>query len=69
MKIGARNRIEGKVTEIKRGTVMCQVKVKVPAKAQMESVMTLDSLADLGIKEGDKVRVVVKAVHVLLLKE
>jgi len=69
MKIGARNRIEGEVTEIKRGTVMCQVKVKVPASAQMESVMTLDSLADLGIKEGDKVRVVVKAVNVLLLKE
>ena len=29
MKIGARNRLEGDVTEIKRGTVMCQVKVKI----------------------------------------
>ena len=69
MKIGARNRLEGEVVQIKRGAVMCQVKLKVPAESPMESVMTLDSLDDLGIKEGDKVRVVVKAVHVLLLKE
>ena len=69
MKIGARNRLEGKVTDIKRGTVMCQVKVEIAGGAQMESVMTLDSLADLGIKVGDKVRVAVKAVNVLLIKE
>jgi molybdopterin-binding protein len=69
MKIGARNRIEGEVVQIKRGGVMCQVKLKIPAAANMESVMTLDSLDELGIKEGDKVRVVVKAVNVMLLKE
>jgi molybdate transport system regulatory protein len=69
MKIGARNRLEGEVTEIKRGTVMCQVKLRVAGNATMESVMTLDSLADLGIKVGDKVRVAVKAVNVMLIKE
>jgi molybdopterin-binding protein len=69
MKIGARNRLEGKVTEIKRGTVMCQVKVQIAGGAQMESVMTLDSLDELGIKVGDTVRVAVKAVNVLLIKE
>jgi molybdopterin-binding protein len=35
----------------------------------MASVTTLESLDDLGIKEGDKVRVVVKAVNVLLVKD
>ena len=69
MKIGARNRLEGKVLEIKRGAVMCQVKVEIAGKAHMESVMTLDSLDELGIKVGDKVRVVVKAVNVMLIKE
>jgi molybdopterin-binding protein len=69
MKIGARNRLEGKVTDIKRGTVMCQVKVQIAGGAQMESVMTLDSLDELGIKVGDTVRVAVKAVNVLLIKE
>ena len=69
MKIGARNKLVGKVTGIKKGTLMCEVKVAIPANAEMASVMTLDSLADLGIKEGDTVRVIAKAVNVLLVKE
>jgi len=69
MKIGARNRLEGEVVEIKRGTVMSQVKLRIPAGGFMESVLTLDSLDDLGIKPGDKVRVVVKAVNVVLIKD
>jgi molybdopterin-binding protein len=69
MKIGARNRLEGEVAEIKRGTVMCQVRVRIAGGASMESVMTLDSLTDLGIKIGDKVRIAVKAVNVMLIKE
>ena len=68
MKYGARNQLIGKVTQIKKGGVMCQVKLDVTAGA-MNSVMTLESLDDLGIKEGDNVRVVVKAVNVLLVKE
>jgi len=35
----------------------------------MESVMTLDSLAELGIQVGDTVRVAVKAVHVMLVRD
>jgi molybdopterin-binding protein len=69
MEIGARNRLEGQVAEIKRGSVMCQVKVKIAGGAQVESVMTLDSLDEMKLKVGDKVRVAVKAVNVLLLKD
>ncbi len=68
MKIGARNQIIGTVTEIKKGAVMAQVKFDVPA-SKMASVMTVDSLDDLALKKGDKVQVVVKAIHVLLMKE
>ena len=69
MEIGARNRLEGEVVQIKRGTVMCQVLVKIAGGAQMESVMTNDSAAEMGLKVGDRVRVAVKAVNVLLVKE
>jgi molybdopterin-binding protein len=69
MKYGARNQLEGEVVEVREGQVMCQVKVKIPAGATVCSVMTLESLADLGVKEGDKVRAVVKAVNVLLTRE
>jgi molybdopterin-binding protein len=69
MKCGARNQLTGKVTQIKKGSVMCQVKLEIPADSKMSSVMTMDSLEDLGLMEGDSVKVVVKAVNVLLVKE
>ncbi|UCD93947.1 MAG: TOBE domain-containing protein [Candidatus Zixiibacteriota bacterium] len=69
MKYGARNQLKGKVTAVKKGDVMCQVKLEIPADSVMNSVMTTESLEDLGIKEGDSVKVVVKAVNVLLVKE
>ena len=69
MKYGARNQLVGEVVEIKKGTLMGQVKVKIPADAAMCSVMTLESLDDLALKKGDRVGVIVKAVNVLLTKE
>ena len=69
MEIGARNRLEGVVTDIKRGSVMCQVRVKIAGGAIMESVMTLDSADEMHLKVGEKVRVAVKAVNVMLLKD
>ena len=69
MKIGARNQLVGEVTEIKRGTVMGEVKLTIPAGSPMASVMTAESIDDLGLKQGDRVRVIVKAIHVLLIKE
>ncbi len=69
MKIGARNQLIGEVTQVKRGTVMAEVKLTIPAGSPMASVMTLESLDELGLQPGDKVRVVVKAVSVLLLKD
>lgn len=69
MKYGARNQLTGKVVEIKKGGVMCQVTLNIDSPATMNSVMTLESLNDLGIKEGDQVQIVAKAVNVLLVRE
>ena len=69
MKYGARNQITGKVKAIKKGSIMCQVTVAVDRPFEVTSVMTLDSLRDLGLKKGDKVQALVKAIHVLLARE
>ncbi len=69
MKYGARNQIEGIVKKIKKGDVMGQVTIDVPAPCTMGSVMTMDSINDLDLKVGDKVRVVVKAISVMVVKE
>ena len=69
MKYGAKNQLTGMVTGIKRGTVMSQVNLEIKADASMSSVLTLEALDELGISEGDQVKVIVKAVNVLLIKE
>ncbi len=68
MKIGARNQFTGEVVDIKNGTVMSEVAVEIAPGLVMSSVMTLDSCNDLNIKKGDKVKVIAKAVNVLLIK-
>ena len=69
MKYGARNNVVGKIKEIKQGSLMSQVKVGVDGPIDITAVMTLDTLADLGVKKGDSVRVLVKAVNVILVRE
>ena len=39
MKVGARNQLIGEITEIKRGAVMGEVKLTIPAGSPMASVM------------------------------
>jgi molybdopterin-binding protein len=68
MKYGARNQIRGKVKSVKKGDVMSLVKFKVSGPAEMASVLTTESLRDLGLKPGDEVLLVVKAIHVLPVK-
>ena len=69
MKHGARNDITGEVIELNtQGGVMAQVKVKVSGEFVISSVMTKESLEALDINQGDNVRVIVKAVHVLIAK-
>lgn len=48
---------------------MCQVDMSDIVANSMCSVMTLDSINEMDIKEGDKVKVIVKAVSVLIIKE
>ncbi|MCH5377769.1 MAG: TOBE domain-containing protein [Planctomycetes bacterium] len=69
MKYGARNNIAAKVTSVKRGDVMSLVKFEVTIPAQMASVLTTESLEDLALEVGDEVQLVVKAIHVLPVKE
>jgi molybdopterin-binding protein len=68
MKHGARNQIAGTVKEIKKGGVMCQVVLETKS-GELSSVMTLDSLDSMGLKKGDKVSLLVKAVNTILVKE
>ena len=70
MKHGARNDIVGEVVKLDKGDgIMAKATVKVSGEFEMSSVMTKDSLESLDLKPGDQVRVIVKAVNVLLVKD
>lgn len=68
MKVGARNKIKGKVSSIKSDAIMSLVKFDVNEPCSMASVLTTESLEELGIKDGDEVELIVKAIHVLPVK-
>jgi len=69
MKYGARNKITAKVTSIQSDQIMSLVKFDVLTPAQMASVLTTESVKELGLKVGDTILLVIKAIHVLPVKE
>ena len=69
MKYGARNQIKATVKAIKSGDVMSLVKFSVSAPVEMASVLTTESVEHLELKAGDEVELVVKAIHVLPVKD
>ena len=69
MKYGARNNIKAKVKSVKTGDIMSLVKFDVKGPAKLASVLTTESVQQMGLKVGDKVQLVIKAIHVLPVKE
>ena len=69
MKYGARDRIQAKIKSIKKGDVMSLVKFSVTDPHEMASVLTTESVNDLKIKKGEEIELVIKAIHVLPVKE
>ena len=69
MKYGARNNLSATVTSVKKGDVMSLVKFEVKVPAEMASVLTTESVDHLELKVGDEVQLVVKAIHVMPVKE
>jgi molybdate transport system regulatory protein len=69
MKYGARNNIKAKVKSIKKGDVMALVKFDVTGSAKLASVLTTESVKEMGMKVGDRVQLIIKAIHVLPVKE
>ena len=69
MKYGARNRIKAKVKSVKNGDVMSLVKFDVTTPHEMASVLTTESVEHLQLAPGNEIELVIKAIHVLPVKE
>lgn len=66
MEISARNSMEGVIKEIKKGEVAATVKVEVTKPSLITSMITRDAVDSLGLKEGQKVKVVIKSTEVMI---
>ena len=69
MKISARNRFPGTVTDVKTGAVMAQVTIDIGGGNRVTSAIFVDSVKDLGIKKADKVSALIKSTDVMVLKD
>jgi molybdopterin-binding protein len=69
MKYGARNKIKANVKSVKKGDIMALVKFTVTEPHEMASVLTTESVEELKLKAGDQVELIIKAIHVLPVKE
>ena len=66
MKLSARNVLQGQVIEVKKGAVAAQVRVDIGGGNVLTSMITVDAVEDLGLKQGDRVSVVIKSTEVML---
>jgi molybdate transport system regulatory protein len=69
MKFGARNTIKAKVKSVKKGDVMSLVKYEVTGTFEMASVLTTESVESMNLSMDDNVELIIKAIHVLPIKE
>lgn len=67
-KISARNQLRGTVEEIVLGTVTAKVSVRVGDNL-IESVITRQSVEEMGIKTGDTVTAIIKSTEGMIMTE
>jgi molybdopterin-binding protein len=68
MQISARNVFKGRVAAVTTGPIMAKVKVDIGGGNVVTALISADSVADLGLREGVDASVVIKATEVMIMK-
>ncbi len=66
--VSGRNKLVGRVTAIKRDTIMAQIDINIGSH-RITAVITRDALDELGLRIGDTAMALVKATEVMVVKE
>lgn len=69
MEISARNKMNGKIIDIKTGGVMASVKIQVEEPGEITALITKESVEKLGLKEGDDATAIIKSTEIIVGKE
>jgi molybdopterin-binding protein len=66
MKISARNVLKGKVKKIVTGAVNDEVVIQIAGDTEIVSIITKESVENLGLKVGKEVYAIIKASNVMV---
>jgi molybdate transport system regulatory protein len=66
IRISARNRLAGVVSEVIPGSVNCEVKIELPGRRTLTAIVTNEGWKELQLTEGSACVALIKASHVLL---
>ena len=69
MQYGVRNAIKAQVTGMKEGDVMSQLECKLTENGKLTAILSTDSMRELNLKEGEQIMLLIKAIHVIPVKE
>ena len=66
MKISARNQLKGKIEKLIYGSVNAEVIIAIDGGEKIVSIITIDAVKSLDLKEGKVVYAVIKASNVMV---
>lgn len=67
-KLSARNAFDAKITKIESGEITSLVRMSSISPVHLTSIISKEAVEDLGLREGDEVKAVVKATEVMVAK-
>jgi molybdopterin-binding protein len=66
MKLSARNKLKGKILEVKKGATTAHVRLEIAPGQVVTASITNEAVEDLGLKAGGTATAVVKASDVMI---
>ncbi len=69
MSNSARNKIKGKITNITKDNIMAQVEVDIGNQQTISSIITNESVNEMGLSKGDQVEAMIKSTSVMIKKK
>lgn len=69
MKYGVRNDLKAVVKSVKEGDIMAEAKFALEGPLGMTAVITRESMDELNLKPGDQVRLLIKAINVIPVRD
>lgn len=68
MKLSARNQIKGTVVSVDTGPVSAKVRIDIGGGNIITSIVTAETVTDLGLAVGDEVMAIIKSSEVIIGK-